>query len=330
MPEAAIWGVGVMGSQFGANLFNGFEWALDESPGSVVNVTNESQLLAALDNSGDIIDLGGNTITLGDQVLLPDNPDFTTIQNGGLSGGRIYKGNTAKWRLRNLDIAAGDPDNVKPDGGFLDIDGCEIHGAPDQGILVHADNIVIRNCRVHNNGDTANQDHGAYLADGTGALIFNCAFYNNQAYQVQLYPQYHSILMVCCTLYGGVTRGGVVIGSESAGVPIDTSDVQVIGCIAMNSQTFGYEQYQTVTNVELIDCVGFNNVSGNFDSGTWMVTRPVSGDPDFVDAASGDFRPQAGGSAIDVIDSSLWDLVPATDIDGTPRVTADAGAFASV
>lgn len=326
-PVAAVWGVGVVETQFGADLFNGFEWAQAESPGSVVSVTNESQLLAALDNSGDIIDLGGNTITLSDQILLADNAALTTIQNGGLSGGRIYKGNTAKWRLRNLDINAGIPDNVKPDGGFLDIDGCNIHNAPNQGILVHADDIVIRNCRVHNNGDTANQDHGAYLADGSRALIFNCAFYNNQAYQVQLYPQYHSILMVCCTMYGGVTRGGVVIGSENV---TPTSDVQVIGCIAMNSQTFGYEQYQTVTNVELIDCVGFNNVSGNFDSGTWTVTRPVSGNPNFVNAASGDFRPQAGGSAVGVIDSSLWNLVPATDIDGIPRVTADAGAFASI
>lgn len=316
-------------SPFGANLFDGFEWALVESGGSVINVANESQFLAALSNSDAIIDLGGNTITLSAQVELPNNTTgITTIRNGTLTGQRIYKGNTSKWRFRNLEVANGAPDCVKPDGGFLDLDGCNIHGADDQGVLVHADSIVIRNCLIHNNGNFANQDHGIYMAEGTGALIFNSVLYNNQAYQAQLYPKYQSILMVCCTMYGGVTRGGVVIGSDNI-APV-TSDVLLIGCIAAHSQTFGYEQFQTVGTVEVADCVAFDCVSGGFDTGTWTVTRPVNGDPDFVNPSTQDFHIQAASVAIDTIDPSFYNLVPPTDIDGTPRVTADAGAYAFV
>lgn len=313
---------------FGASLHTGFEWVLDESPGSIVNVTTESGLLAALDNSGDIIDLGGNTISLSGQVILPDNADLTTIQNGVLSGGRVYKSTDAKWRLRSLEVALGSPDNVKPDGGFIDIDGCNIHGAPDQGVLVHASNVVIRNSRIHNNGNTTSQDHGIYLAQGTGALIYNCLFYNNQAYAVQLYPQYHNILMVCCTMYGGVTRGGVVIGSENVS---PTSNVRLIGCISVGSASFGYEQYQDADNISLEYCLGYDNASGNFDTGsTWTVTGSNEEDPLFTDAASADFTIPTNSPAQGLIPSSLYEYVPAEDIDGSVRTEANVAAGAYI
>lgn len=314
---------------FGAKLHDGFEWVLQESPGPVVSVSTVSELLAALSRSGAIIDGGGRAFQLSDQLTLPAVSALTTLQNARLTGGRIYKANSSKWRLRNLDISLGSPeDNVKADsdGAFLDIDSCNIHNAPRQGILLypHSD-FCLRNSRVHHNGSTTNQDHGIYTGGGSRLLIYNTAFYENQAYNGQFYPHYHGGLIVCCTFYGGKTRGGAVIGSENSD---PTSDLRFIGCISAKAPWWGFEQYQTATNITLEDCLGWSNGSGDFDSGLTVV-RGKHGDPMFVDPANGNFRLGAGSAAKGIIDPSLFDYVPPRDIDGSPRVTADAGAFAS-
>jgi hypothetical protein len=322
------------GGTFGTLLHTGFEWVLAESPGPVIPISSLSQLQANLSQSGALLDLGGNTIDIGSQVELPANAQMTTIQNGIITGGRTYKSNTSKWRLRNLEIAFGNStyeDNIKGEGGGgYDIVGCNIHNAARQGILLYPhDDVVVRNCRVHRNGTPAlvNQDHGIYTGQGSRFLIYNCIFYRNVAYGAQLYPHYHGGLVVCCTFYGSVNRGGVVIGSEGVDV---LSNVTLIGCISSDSPWWGYESYNAYTGVTISDCLGWNNGNGDFDSGTWTISGSVHGNPLYVDAANDNFALQAGSAAKGIIRPSLYPYVPATDINGVTRTLANVAAGAHV
>lgn len=318
-------------SNFGSRLFEGLEWAQAESSGPVVSVSTLSELTSTISRSGAIIDCGGRSINLGGQLSLPNVSQLTTLQNGIFTGGRVDKSNSSKWRLRNLDVSLGSPeDNVKgSSGAFLHIDKCRIHHAPRQGVLLypHSD-FVMSNCRVYENGSITNQDHGIYAGEGSRLLIYNSVFYNNQAYQGQFYPHYHGGLVVCCTFYGGRTRGGVVIGSEGSD-PV--SDLRFIGVISSNnSHGWGFDSYGTLgSGISLEDCLGWANASGDFDSGSWTVIRPKHGDPKFVNPTNGDFSLGVGSAAKGIIDQSLWAFVPATDINGKARITGDAGAYAA-
>ena len=328
----AEWPEVPVSGDYGSQLWKGFEWAQAESTGPVFDVATTSELLSALSRSGAIVDGGGRSFALNGNLSLPNNGALTTLQNAKLTGGRVDKSNSAKWRLRNLDISLGNPeDNIKgSSGAFLHVDNCRVHNAPKQGVLLypHSD-FVMSNCRLYENGSNTNQDHGIYTGSGSRLLIFNCIFYNNQAYQGQFYPHYHGGLVVCCTFYGGRTRGGIIVGSEG-GDPV--SDLRFVGIIsANNSHGWGYEAYGTLgSGIRLEDCLGWANSAGDFDSGSWTVTRPRHGDPKFADPGAGDFSPLAGSAAKGIIDQSLWPLVPPTDIDGKPRVTADAGALVAV
>jgi hypothetical protein len=67
---------------------------------------------------------------------------------------------------------------------------------------------------------------------------------------------------------------------------------------------------------------------GGGSSGYTQINNVVA-DPLFVNRGSRDYRLQAGSPAINRC-AARPEYVPARDIDGTPRQTADAGCFASV
>lgn len=315
--------------QFGANLFDGFEWAKQEITGTTKTVTTNQELASALASGAEIIDGQGHTFNPG-QVKLSSHSSFRAIVNAKFDKSRVLHSVTSKWRLRGCEISGGIPeDNVKGDasGLFLDVDQCVLRNAPRQGMLLYPHGeVVLRRSRIHHNGSTSNgnQDHGIYTGVGAKLLWFDCAHWMNVAYQAQLYPHYKSIRGVCNTLNGGITRGGVVIGSENSDPP---SDIILIGFISANSPGYGFERWQAVGTYSIEDAVCWNNRNGDFGGLTGV--RPRHGDPKFKDPANGDFSLGAGSAAIGVIDSSRWGYVPATDINGKARVTADAGAWAA-
>lgn len=291
---------------FGADLFDGFEWAQQEPAGPVVPVASTTELRAAVTQPGAVVDGGGRSFQLGGQLSLPDHGvELTTLRNMTLSGGRV-RHTYGKWRLRKVTVQAppvAEEDCVKGDGGgYLDIDQCVLAAAPRQGILLapHTD-VVVRNTVVRDNGTDASKDHGIYTAAGSRLLIFNSVFRNNRAYQLHFYPAYRDIRVVCSTLEGG-------LGSIVSGV----SNVQIVGCVFRGSSRYGLEQYGSVSNVAVEYCLGDSNQLGGY-SVPGAVVRGW----------------QNGGSPKGIIPEGRWGLVPSTDIDGRPRVTADAGAYAT-
>jgi hypothetical protein len=277
---------------FGADLFNGFEWAQTAVTGTVTNVSTTTQLRAAVAGTPQVIDGGGRTFALGGQLDLPTHlQPIRELRNCTLTGGRVRHNNTGKWRLRAVTISGppvAEEDCVKGDGGgYLDIDGCTITGAPRQGILLapHPD-VVIRNSRVRNNGRDSTFDHGIYTAAGSRLLMFNNHFDNNKAYQLHMYPQYAEARIVSNTFTGG--RGSILSGVTNA---------HLIGNLFQNSTRYGLEQLQPCWNVKVEDCAGTNNTMG----GTSM------GQGTTID-----------GWGATTVRETLWHLVPHAQVGATP------------
>lgn len=320
-------------AKFGASLFEGFEWAQAEIVGTTVKPTNNQELANALKSGAEIIDLGGRSLTPG-ELKLPVHSSFRMLMNGRLDASRVYHTNIGKWRLRKMQLVGGKPeDNIKGEqGGFLDIDQCLIQNAPRQGLILYPhDDVVLRNSRLQHNGSNVNEnhDHGTYYGVGSRSLAFNNAYFDNYAFQEQIYPRYHQHRSVCCTFYGGTDpkSGGVVFGSENQ--TDATRFVTYIGGIVAKSPRWAFSQWQKATDILLEDCVWWDCKLGGVSSADAVVKRLVHGDPKFANPLLGDFAIGAGSAAIGIIDPSLWRFVPPTDIVGRARLTADAGAWAA-
>ncbi len=221
----------------------------------------------------------------------------------------------------------------------IEIDGCETYDSAGMGILITASaaNWQIWNCDVHDNGSISqgNKDHGIYAAYArpSGACgIFNTKSYHNCAYNIQVYPDDPGLIMSCNVVDDGMvhaeSRGGMVVGSNP-GSP-QTVNVINVGLIATRAARYGVSLYNPGPGNNTYDSIGFDNGLGDFQAGSGMTyTRPLHADPDFVDWDARDYHLNGGSPAIDYIDPARYGYVPPTDIDGTTRVTADAGCYAA-
>jgi len=83
-------------------------------------------------------------------------------------------------------------------------------------------------------------------------------------------------------------------------------------------------------NNKAYDCLGWGNANPDFQAGPNIVyDNCVHGDPLYVDRAARDYRIKAGSAAIGLVQPARFGWLPAVGIDGRPRVTADAGAYAA-
>jgi len=327
------------------SVFGGFlPPRLPESTGSTINVASMAALTSAVNTAptGSIINLTANINGGGAQVnfdrVASSAAPITITSNPGVvisNYSQWYLAQCAYIRFRGLEFTGGDC-AIKPTASShdIEIDGCHIHNMTGQGILVtsSAYNVQIWNCRIHNCGDETNLDHGIYFGYARGdCVIANNLLYDNWAYNLQVYPDCPNIIVTCNTLDGDTpsnpdTRGGMVLGSESG----LTTNTKTVGLIGTNAAFFAVRNYHPGSGNNVYDSIGYGNSLGDFEAGTGVTyTNCVHADPLYVNRAAKNFHLQGGSPAIDFVDPARYGYVPPLDIDGNPRVTADAGCYAA-
>jgi hypothetical protein len=156
--------------------------------------------------------------------------------------------------------------------------------------------------------------------------------FHNAAYNIQVYPDAPGLILTCNTVDDGMvhaqSRGGIVVGSNP-GSPLTVNTINV-GMLTTRAAWYGVDLYNPGPGNTTYDAIGFDNSLGDFKSGSGMTyTHCTHADPDYVDWDARDYHLNGGSPAIDYVDPARYGLVPPTDIDGNPRTTADAGAYAA-
>ena len=324
---------------------------LPESTGSTTNVSTEAGLTSALGSvaNGSIINItanitgGGSGDTLDITRVASSSAPITITCNPGVVISNYNQVNVtgAYLRLRGLDIADATGPNTTAFGVKFDtnahdneMDGCTVRGSLNSGILVGLDSTnkhQIWNCVIHNCGSDTNQDHGIYFDQTggvTGCVVANTLIYDCQAYGIQAYPHASDLIITCCTIDGGVTRGGIVVGSENG----DTDDMIIVGVISTNAPWYSIDIYDPThgdTGNNAYDCIAFGSSLGSYRADSSITyTNCVTSDPLYVNRAAKNFRLQSSSPAISAVQSARYGYVPSRDILGTLRTTADAGCYA--
>lgn len=320
------------------------------SPGGSVTVSSFSALASALGSvsNGTTIYLdtsidGGGSLWTPTRNAAAGAPITIARTNPG-----VLIQNFSQWDVRGsylrflgLDIGHNTIDAIKFDAGAHDceVDGGKYHHSGKMGFNIQdpATNIQFWNAESFTNGSQSNGnlDHGLYWGRslGTKNVIANCLFYDNCAYNIQIYPNSPGVIVTCCTLDGGQVhaggRGGMVVGSE-AGL---TDNVKIYGLLSTNAPTFAVTVYNPTggdSGNAVMDALGFGNSSGDFQAGTGMTyTNATHNDPNYVNRGARNYRLNAGSFAIGKVQAARYGWIPALDKDGIARVTADAGCYAA-
>jgi hypothetical protein len=228
---------------------------------------------------------------------------------------------------------------IERSDGYVEIVGCEIDANNENGILVgytqtpNPVQVQIRNCRIHHNGQAAASNfHGVYFGHANNTcLIENTVMYDNAAFGAQLGPRVADLTMTCCTLYGTIAAngmGGLATWTQS---PYTNLGTRYFGCIVANVP--GYPAWSVSGSVgagqQINDSISYQCQTPVEAPTSWVTaTNLITGNPMFVNAAARDLRIGAGSAATNLVAANPgW--VPPTDINGNPRVTADAGAYAA-
>ena len=160
------------------------------------NVTNEAELRVAVETSAtngenNVIDLGGNTITLTEsEVFIPAGPEPATLT---IRNGDITRGVDADqpFRLLNFGPRPGAGftsqailENINFSNGFLDFLGEESNLLNQGGAAIlfnNAGTIRIENSRFNNNQVQGNGSGGAIRINGGLIFLRDSQFINNSA-----------------------------------------------------------------------------------------------------------------------------------------------------
>jgi parallel beta-helix repeat protein len=210
--------------------------------------------------------------------------------------------------------------------------------APTGGGIWFNEGGVASNCLIH--GNTA--DYGGGVGCYLGGTVQDCTISDNTAWDVGGGVLWNE---------GGKAVNCLITGSRSSG---NGSGVdcyrggEVLNCTIYGSSGFmgwGYGVFfnegGTVRNSILQ-----NNSDWSYNGGGWTMeyscysmmgpSSPgpgnITDDPQFIDAAGGDFRLATNSPCVDKGTNADW-MVGATDLEGKPRIingTADMGAYEAI
>jgi len=271
-------------------------------------------------------DLGGQDLVIGCRGNA--GATITVDLAAPVRNGRILISRASHTRVLFTDLGFSPIDGVKITDGsnHIDVDGWggTIHDTKGQGFLQTDPSCFdwqFWNARLLRCGTSTNLDHGFYVAASRGKCVIGSVIVTDpQAYCYQIYPDSRGpdglgLLVTAFEGHGGRTRGGVIVGSKQAG---QQTDATLVGGVITNAvagavRTIRETSTAPAPTVRVWDVLASGGASPAFGSG--IITDHCE---------VGWHGTQARGW----VQPSRYGLLPALDIDGKPRVTADAGAVA--
>ncbi len=234
---------------------------------------------------------------------------------------------------------------IKASGGAnnIDVDGLHIHGLGNMGVLLggggtaggsyDVSDLQFYNCRINGIGDLiANQNHGMYFDSCQRVTVASCLIYDNFAFGLQMYPHNDSCIVTGCTIDDHPNAAPIVMEGDAAG---RATNNRVVGCslsIADSGSGFSAVMARFLGSGNIVeDCNGYNVATPCFKdvlTGTVINCASASTNPLYVNQATRDYHLQGGSPLIDLA-SARAAYLPAYDIAGNARVTADAGCYAA-
>jgi len=287
---------------FSGNIAKGCGGAIDCYNSSSPTVSNCAF-------SGNSASDDGGAIKCYDSSLTLNNCTFSG--NGAGYGGAIYFYDSSSPTVSNCAFSG---NSVSDDGGAIECSNSSL---------------TLTNCTF--SGNSAGGYGGAIdCYDSSSLTVSNCAFSGNRASDdggaIECYDS--SLTLTNCTFSGN--------SAEGCGGAIDCwffSSSILNNCVLWsNSAGSGDEVYVTSSSSCTLNYCCVDNGTGAYDgSGTVDDSNNcIFADPQFVDAANGDYHLKNTSPCIDAGNNSYVPAGITTDLDGNPRIvngTVDIGAY---
>ncbi len=255
-----------------------------ESPYEILqNGSIDSTKCVTLDADGnafDVLDVGS-----GVDNLIFENLHLTNTTNYGID---FVAGTSANFVLRNCRFSGGMAGAMNQDVSHVLFDSCYSHDDLTWSPYVFkGPNGIVLNCVSKiGAGNIA-----AWMTGGTGAAIGNISVGGNFGYRVTTAGSGSGVCIINNTLYNTLTRGVQMDGGDSAVVfnNIFCLAPGATGIYSRNGGSVAYNDYNCFIESDGTPLT----VTGTEYSGgeaPVMGAHSVQVDPDFADAANGDFR----------------------------------------
>lgn len=223
-----------------------------------------------------------------------------------------------------------------------------IMNAPGQGVLVVGGGYnEFLNLAVHDNGRVYQLTHGLYI-DSSNNLVERCRIYNNAAWGLQVYGgnRPSDNIVRRNSVYnntrlgngGGIQLAGArntafnnVVWNNDGGSAIevgwgDPVDIRVLNNTISNRYGIYIHTDSTRTRVQNNIVYGSNAVVENAGTGT-IISNNLLANPDFANAAGGDFRLLPTSVAIDAGTSISEVFIDFDEVRRPQGLALDIGAY---